>query len=81
MLRPYVDLALRRVHSLFNSQATVAPGRARKLSNLLPLCKVWVGPGYLKDLSAVSAETFLINRGYPNVPIEKSNIPYRVLSN
>jgi Protein of unknown function (DUF2971) len=80
-LSPYVDLNLRRVQSLPGAGPTVTPTSARRFSDLLPLCQLWVGPGHLKDLSAVSAETLLINHGYTDVSIRKSTTPYRVLSN
>jgi hypothetical protein len=46
-------------------------------SLLLPISEVMVGPSRHKEISRVSVDTFLRQRGYPGVPVTMSNIPFQ----
>jgi hypothetical protein len=47
-------------------------------SQLLPIVEVMVGPSRHKEISRVSVETFLRQKGYPAVPVTMSKIPFQV---
>jgi len=47
-------------------------------SQLLPTMEVMVGPSRHKEISRVSVETFLRQKGYPAVPVTMSKIPLQV---
>jgi len=45
---------------------------------LLPLSRVYVGPGASQDVSRISVGDLLMKHGYQAVTVEKSRVPYRV---
>jgi hypothetical protein len=45
--------------------------------DLLPITKVWIGPGPHKDETRLACEILLQEKGYKDVQIEESEIPYR----
>jgi hypothetical protein len=47
-------------------------------AKLLPLTRVYVGPGPNQRVSQVSVGDLLLKHGYAGVPIELSKVPYRV---
>jgi Protein of unknown function (DUF2971) len=47
-------------------------------AKLLPLTRVYVGPGPTQRVSQVSVGDLLLKNGYGGVPIELSKVPYRV---
>jgi hypothetical protein len=46
-------------------------------SQLLPIMEVMVGPSRHKEISRVSVETFLRQKGYPAVPVTMSKSPFQ----
>jgi Protein of unknown function (DUF2971) len=53
---------------------TVNVGTAK----LLPLTRVYIGPGPTQRVSQVSVGDLLLKYGYQDVPVELSKVPYRV---
>lgn len=47
-------------------------------SNLLPITRVYVGPGAGQRVSQVSVGDLLMKFGYTGIPVELSKVPYRV---
>jgi len=47
-------------------------------SQLLPITEVMVGPSRHKEISRVSVDTFLRQKGYSAVPVTMSNIPFQL---
>src|SRR6516162_523469 len=47
-------------------------------SQLLPIMEVMVGPSRHKEISRVSVDTFLRQKGYSAVPVTMSNIPFQL---
>jgi hypothetical protein len=45
---------------------------------LLPLSRVYVGPGPAQKVSRISVGDLLMQAGYGGVPVEKSKVPYRL---
>ncbi|ADV84895.1 DUF2971 domain-containing protein [Terriglobus saanensis] len=46
------------------------PAWVKRRSNLLPIAKVWIGPGNHPAFSKVSVQLLLEQMGYPTVPVE-----------
>jgi hypothetical protein len=44
----------------------------------LPITRIYVGPGPAQQVSKISVGDLLLQSGYSGVPVEKSNVPYRV---
>jgi hypothetical protein len=47
-------------------------------AKLLPLTRVYVGPGPTQRVSQVSVGDLLLKHGYGSIPVELSKVPYRV---
>jgi hypothetical protein len=50
----------------------------RSETNLLPITRVYVGPGPAQRVSQVSVGDLLIKCGYKGIPVNISSVPYRV---
>lgn len=48
-------------------------------TSLLPLAKIWIGPGNHQQASRTSIRLLLNQMGYPTIPIETSSIPLQRL--
>lgn len=47
-------------------------------SDMLPIMEVMVGPGRHKEISRVSVDTLLRQKGYTTVPVSMSSIPFQM---
>lgn len=55
----------------------IVPYIELKFEKKLPLTSVRVGPGHDQELTIQSLNVFLKSRGYPDVEIKKSEVPFR----
>ena len=45
---------------------------------LLPITRIYVGPGQSQKVSKISVGDLLVQRKYKDIPVELSKVPYRV---
>jgi hypothetical protein len=50
----------------------------RSVNNLLPITRIFVGPGPAQRVSQVSVAALLQKSDYTNIPVELSAVPYRI---
>jgi hypothetical protein len=56
---------------------TFPPPNSATHSSLLPIVEVMVGPGRHKEISRVSVDVLLRQKGYYNIPVSVSTIPFQ----
>jgi hypothetical protein len=74
----HTQLEFRQRRTLLARHLTIGLSVNSGTAKLLPLTRVYVGPGSAQRVSQVSVGDLLRKHGYDGLPVELSKVPYRV---